>query len=125
MDVSNYPRATAHNRPRWLQILVVLMLWLSVIPASVHAITGLTFTVITPYAVLDANNCATQGPRAMYIQVDVTNNSGGTLSNLTATFDGFSAAGFTLDTGESPTRYIGTLANGATFPLYYYINYPS
>jgi hypothetical protein len=60
----------------------------------------------------------------MFLEVQVKNTSGGTLSNLLATINAFSNSSFTLDSGESSSRLIGTLANGATASLYWFINYP-
>ncbi|MFL6194240.1 MAG: hypothetical protein ACJ75H_08720, partial [Thermoanaerobaculia bacterium] len=101
-----------------------------------QAVSGLTFTRVSPFATLDSNNSCTAGPNAMYMQVNVTNTSGSTLNNLTATFNGFTnpvfggswslapVAQFQLDAEEVTTRSIPTIANGATVRLYYYINYP-
>ena len=126
----------AQRRQRSFSLLLILSLALGVMagrPAGTQAVSGLTFTAVTPFAALDSNTPCAAGPRSMYVQVNVTNNSGSTLNNLTATLNGIavnadplnpSATLFLLDNGEVTTRYIGTLANGATFPLYYFVNYP-
>jgi len=91
-------------------------------------------SAVTTIAAVDSNNCAGgAGPHAMFLQVRVTNTSGGALSGLTATLNGFPASApvppspptaFTLDLGETTSRSIGTLANGASASLYWYVNYP-
>ena len=111
--------------------VIVAVLASAVNTQNVQALSGLTITAITPYATLDSNSSCTDGPRSMFIQVRVTNTSGGTLNNLTATLDfatstpgGSHTGNWQLDSGESPTRYIGTLAAGASANLYYFVNYP-
>jgi uncharacterized repeat protein (TIGR01451 family) len=118
--------------------LVVLILGLGLVGGSdpARAVSGLTFTRVTPFATLDSNNSCASGPNAVYLQVNVTNTSGSTLSNLTATFNGFTnpvfggswsitpVAQFQLDAEETATRTIPTIANGATVRLYWFINYP-
>ena len=98
---------------------------------SVNALTGVTVTSITPYVTLDSNGSCTDGPRAMYMQAKVTNTSGGTLNNLVATVNfttttpgGSYTGSWALDTGQSTTFYIGTLANNATYNVFFYITYP-
>jgi cysteine-rich repeat protein len=94
---------------------------------------NVTITGITPFAAVDSNNCAGSGPHAMYLQVNVTNNTAGTLTGVTGTLNSFPASApvppdpptaFTLDLGESANRTLGSLAAGATGNLYYLINYP-
>jgi uncharacterized repeat protein (TIGR01451 family) len=109
--------------------MLLLCLVSSATPPNIYAINAgdLTFTLITPYLAQDSNDSCAAGPKAMYIQVRVANPAGGTgtLTNLTANLSAFSgSAGVTLDLGELATRYIGTLADGASFPLYFYVNYP-
>ncbi|KAB8140884.1 DUF11 domain-containing protein [Chloroflexia bacterium SDU3-3] len=113
----------------WLRWVMVAFLWSLFIPQSVFALSSgdLTFTLVTPYLTQDSNNSCAAGPKAMYIEVLVTNPAGGTgaITNLTANLSAFAgAAGVVLDSGESSSRYIGTLADGASFPLYFYVNYP-
>src|SRR4051812_40766291 len=109
-------------------LMLVLVMLMGELPPHVFALSSgdLTFTLVTPFLSLDSNNSCSAGPNASYIEVLVTNPVGGTgsLSNLTANLSAFTgAAGVTLDTGESATRYIGTLADGASFPMYFYVNY--
>lgn len=126
----------SQQRVRWPSTLLIWTLVFSVLALGAVRVSptyaigpgDVTFTAITPFAAQDSNNsCGPSGPRAMYLQVNVTNpvgGSAGNLANLTATISGFTGpAGVTLDAEESPTRYIGTLADGATTQLYYYINY--
>jgi uncharacterized repeat protein (TIGR01451 family) len=92
---------------------------------SAHALTsGVTVTSITPYAALDHNNSCSIGPRGMYLQVNVQNTTGATLTGLSANISSFSDSSFTLDSGESATRYIGNLSANQTTSLYWYVNYP-
>src|SRR6266545_5056816 len=121
-----------------LSALIVFLLGLGLVGWSdpARAVSGLTFTRVTPFATLDSNNSCVDGPNAIYLQVNVTNTSGSTLSNLTATFNGFTnpvfggswsvtpVAQFQLDAEEVATRQIPTIANGATVRLYWFINYP-
>jgi uncharacterized repeat protein (TIGR01451 family) len=126
-------RSAGYSYPRWLHTLVVFTLTVallaSVTPPHVFALSSgdLTFTLVTPFLSQDSNNSCAAGPKASYIEVLVTNPAGGTgaLTNLTANLSAFAgSAGVTLDSGESPTRFIGSLADGASFPLYFYVNYP-
>jgi hypothetical protein len=129
---SGQPHMRAH-RPHYalravLSWMLVLLLLSATLPQHVFALSAgdLTFTLVTPFLPQDSNSSCTAGPKAIYIELLVTNPAGGTgaLNNLTANLSVFSgAAGVTLDTDESPTRYIGTLADGASFPLYFYVNY--
>src|SRR5215207_5073465 len=125
--------AAEYRLPRWLHVIVVFVLMATMLastsPSRVFALSAgdLTFSLITPFLSQDSNNSCVAGPKASYIEVLVTNPAGGTgaLTNLTASLSTFAgAAGVTLDAGESATRYIGNLADGASFPLYFYVNYP-
>ncbi len=116
--------------PRLL-LLVVLLAGLFGQPQPAKALAGITVTAITPYVTLDSNDSCNAGPRAQYVQIRVTNTSGGALNNLTATINfpattpGGSYTGtWQLDAEELTTRYIGTLAAGASASLYYFVNYP-
>ncbi len=116
--------------PRFM-LLVVLLAGLFGQPQSVKALTGITLTAVTPYVTLDSNDSCNAGPRAEYIQIRVTNTTGGTLNNLAATINfpastpGGSYTGtWQLDAEELTTRYIGSLAAGASTSLYYFVNYP-
>jgi hypothetical protein len=95
---------------------------------------NVTITPITPYAAIDSNNCSgPEGPHAMYLQVNVTNNTAAALTNVQAVLNGFAAStasppnpppSFALDHGESASRFVGALGAGATAALYWYVNYP-
>jgi uncharacterized repeat protein (TIGR01451 family) len=101
------------------------VLYSMLVPSAAHALTnGVTITSITPFAALDSNNSCGAGPRAMYLQVDVQNTTGIPLTDLSANINSFSNSAFTLDAGESATRYIGNLGAGKTTSLYWYVNYP-
>src|SRR5919198_527889 len=112
----------------WLRrlggLLALFLLTIAVavlFPMPADALSGaVVFRAVTPFATLDSNNAIASGPHAMYIQVNVTNTSGTTFTNLLATFNGFtSTAVASLNTGESALRYIGTLAPGAVAKLYW------
>ena len=126
---------------RALQVGLILLLGFGAIgqvfgPSAAYALGpgDMTITAITPFAAVDSNTCVGgDGPHAMYIQVNVTNNTAGLLSDVSATLNGFPASAasppspptaFTLDLGESTTRLVGSLGAGATAPLYWFVNYP-
>ena len=93
--------------------------------AATYALSAgeVSVTGITPFAALDSNSPCSAGPRAMFVQANVKNTSASTLAALSASFTGFTGAGFALAPGESPNRYIGTLAPGATASLFWYTDY--
>jgi uncharacterized repeat protein (TIGR01451 family) len=130
---STQPHGEPRHRFSWLQALLALVLVLGMLaadtPPNVYALNAgdLTFTLVTPVLPQDSNDSCAAGPKAIYIEVLVTNPVGGvgTLTNLTANISAFAgAAGVTLDAGESTTRYIGPLTDGASFPMYFFVNYP-
>jgi uncharacterized repeat protein (TIGR01451 family) len=86
--------------------------------AGAVSITPVTDTLL----VLDSNSPCS-GPRAAYIGFKVTNTSGGTLNNLEVTLSNF-ATGFALSGGQVAKQFIGTLANGASDAVYWYVSYP-
>ncbi len=93
-------------------------------PARALTAGQVSITAITTVAVIDANFPCTQGPSAMYLQVNVTNTSGGTLSGVMAALSGFPTNGFALGTGETTTRTIGAMAPGAVARLYWFVTQP-
>src|SRR5215831_2992716 len=118
-----------------LFILIGTIFWSGTSFRPAHALTAgqVSLTLITPIAVIDANapcKSATgaSGPSGMYLQVDLTNTSGGTLTGVNATLvfttPKADAYGFQLGTGENPVRQIGTMANGAVDHLFWYIDQP-
>jgi Thrombospondin type 3 repeat len=73
---------------------------------------------------LDANKCNAQGPRGAWLSFVVTNTGATSLTNVTATFAGFTGTNGTYF--EAPTdlvRTFSTLAAGATQPVYFYVDY--
>jgi len=74
---------------------------------------------------LDNNNaCADppEGPRAMWLEIGVTNNHvTETLTGVTLELSGFASSYYTLT--ADPERYAGNLAPGATFYGYWYVDY--
>ncbi|HUR00389.1 MAG TPA: hypothetical protein VM166_13115 [Gemmatimonadaceae bacterium] len=72
---------------------------------------------------LDSNNPCASGPRNTYVYFRVTNTTGASLTNLSATITGF-AGGITLSGGQVATQFLGTLAAGSTRTVYWYVQYP-
>src|SRR5262245_51475123 len=117
-----------------LGLLTLVALLLSSRDAGALSPSDLTISAVTPFAAVDSNACASgAGAHAMYLQVNVTNVSAGTVSGLSATLNGIPAApvsppsppaAITLGAGESTQRFIGTLAPGAVGSLYFFVNYP-
>jgi uncharacterized repeat protein (TIGR01451 family) len=95
------------------------------LPTAAHAVTSgqVQVTAITPFAAIDSNNACTEGPTAMYVQVNVKNTSSTTLTNLSANINTFTNSKFKLKTGELPDRFIGNLAPNATASLYWFVSY--
>lgn len=73
---------------------------------------------------LDSNSPATAGPHAMYVSYRITNTSGASVANLSATLAGFSG-GIALAGGQSATQYVGTMAAGQSRTVFWFITYPS
>jgi len=74
----------------------------------------------------DANNCAQDGPRANYLQIEVINNSAITQTNLVVSFASFSnPTNFMLTGGQRPTQKIASLPAGTSDTLYWFMRYPS
>ncbi|HET7189886.1 MAG TPA: hypothetical protein VFI52_17155, partial [Gemmatimonadaceae bacterium] len=73
---------------------------------------------------LDSNSPATAGPHAMYVSYRITNTSGASVANLSATLAGF-GGGIALAGGQSATQYVGTLAAGQSRTVFWFITYPS
>ncbi|HEU5087875.1 MAG TPA: hypothetical protein VFT99_10530, partial [Roseiflexaceae bacterium] len=61
------------------RLVLVCMLLAAAVPRHVFALSSgdLTFTLITPYMAQDSNDSCNAGPKAMYIEVLVTNPLGG------------------------------------------------
>ena len=76
--------------------------------------------------VSDSNNCSGgDGPHAAYVAFQVTNTSGGTLTDLSGTLGDPSAfAGFAFAGGQPATILIGTLTAGQSRTFYWFIEYP-
>jgi len=111
--------------------LVILSLFAAPNAIPVRALSGLTFTLVTNRAAVDANNCPIDGPTAMIIQINVTNTSGTNFSDLTfAITAGLGPTNiadtttYMFGTGETPSRYIASLPTGTTTRLYYYVFVP-
>ncbi|GAB4147091.1 MAG: hypothetical protein OHK0017_08390 [Patescibacteria group bacterium] len=78
-----------------------------------------------PLLVADSNSCGTTtGPNAAYVAFRITNTSGSTLTNLTATISGLNTAGGQiLGNGQPATQAVGTLTNSSSRTLFWYIIY--
>ncbi|MBN2390641.1 MAG: hypothetical protein JXR84_07960 [Anaerolineae bacterium] len=73
---------------------------------------------------IDSNKpCAPDydGPHGMWLAIAITNNATETLTNTIATLSGFNSAYYALTV--DPVRYIGTLAPGATFYGFWFVDY--
>ncbi|MDX9955455.1 MAG: hypothetical protein RBT75_15255 [Anaerolineae bacterium] len=93
--------------------------------ASRGAPSDITFTVLSGSAAwMDSKACADPpvGPRALWLEIAVTNtNSTETLTGVTATLSGFTSGDYDLT--ADPQRYVGTLAPGASFHGYWFVDY--
>lgn len=106
-----------------LGVLLVLGLG-SAAPVAALGSGDVSITLVTGgELVSDSNNCFTQGPQAVYVGFRITNTSGGTLNHVQATLSGF-VSGFGLAGNQPATQTIGTLANGSSDTLYWYVYYP-
>jgi hypothetical protein len=109
-----------------LGLIAAIVLFAIVAPGTVHAAPGVTIQAITPYALVDnqASNCTNNTtPHAMYLQVNITNTSGSTLTNVQATLS-FSTSGFELAGGQAATIYLGTMSPGEVKPVFWFVTYP-
>jgi len=73
---------------------------------------------------LDSGSPATAGPGAMYVHYRITNTSGASIPDLSATLSGF-GGGIALAGGQRATQYVGTLAAGASHSVFWFLGYPS
>lgn len=122
-----------HPKFYWFYILGIVAILVTTVfqPGPVKLNTALALSpgsvsislISSPTLVSDSNNCPTAGPTAAYVGFKVTNTTGSTLTNLSATLSGFTS-GFALAGGQAGTLYIGTLAPGASTTVYYYVSYP-
>jgi uncharacterized repeat protein (TIGR01451 family) len=128
---------TTNSIARLILLVLLTGFLLSSFPSTLFAVTNadLTFTLLSGDnaaknqkfvvdSVLSQCNAGT-GPQATYVGYRITNTAGGTgtLTNLTATLGGFDA-GFGLAGGQPAMLQIGTLADGASVELYWYVSYP-
>ncbi|MFN8526368.1 MAG: hypothetical protein U0821_24985 [Chloroflexota bacterium] len=90
-----------------------------------YALSGgdVTFTLVTPFAAIDSNQCESAGPKAMYVQINLTNNTGSQLNNLTATINLTDDGDYSLDATELSSKFVGSIAAGATKPVFWFVNY--
>ena len=71
---------------------------------------------------IDSNNCASAGPRAMYVGGIITNSGGSTVTNIVATMSGL-GSGFFLAGGQPASQSIGSLGAGESTGVYWFIGY--
>lgn len=74
----------------------------------------------------DQNECYKNiGPRAVYVGVEICNNSAVTQDNISMTLDAFSSTGFALAGGQTATMSVANpLAPGACDTIYWFCTYP-
>jgi hypothetical protein len=122
----------------YIQIITIAMaIFLFLGATQAFAQAGVSFKLITgndagdtsttplhhQKLIVDSNNCGSQGPQGAYVGFQITNDSGSELTGLEATLGGFDS-GFALSGGQIATQPIGTLANGASSVVYWFISYP-
>lgn len=71
---------------------------------------------------IDSNQCASQGPRAMFVGGIVTNSGASTVTNIVATISGL-GSGFFLAGGQPASQSIGALGAGQSTGVYWFIGY--
>ncbi|HEY0149482.1 MAG TPA: hypothetical protein VGB70_10830 [Allosphingosinicella sp.] len=71
---------------------------------------------------LDSNNCANEGPRAMYVGGVLKNNGLVAVTNINATMSGL-GGNFYLAGGQPATQSLGTLGAGQSTGLYWFVGY--
>ncbi|MDH3644513.1 MAG: hypothetical protein OES38_20575, partial [Gammaproteobacteria bacterium] len=117
---------------RWTSALTLLVACFLSASALALAPGDITFTLTTGDSgtnnqdlIVDSNNCGGgDGPRAAYVGGTLTNTTGGSLTNLTATMSGFDVAnGFDLEGGQVATQFVGSLGPGLSRNIYWYIEY--
>ena len=94
-------------------------------PASAHDVVPPPVTIVMEHAgdlYLDSNKPCTDGPRASFVPFRITNTSGATVTDLTASISGFNAA-IALGGGQPADQYIGALAAGETRYVYWFVSY--
>jgi uncharacterized repeat protein (TIGR01451 family) len=122
------------------QSVIFLALWTCLSALGAAPAWGLSSGQVSirlasgPKFVSDSNNCSGgDGPHAAYVAYAITNTSGSTRTGVVATLNGFGAqpgsipnppASFTLAGGQAQTQLLGTLANGETRHVYWYVAYP-
>jgi uncharacterized repeat protein (TIGR01451 family) len=71
---------------------------------------------------LDSNNCANEGPRAMYVGGVVTNGGLLAVTNISATMSGL-GGNFYFAGGQPATQSLGALAPGQSTGIYWFVGY--
>ena len=109
-----------------MRLLAALLLSLVFGSAAEAAITfnlrtGNSTTLIQSMPI-DSNQCASSGPRAMYVGGLVTNTGAATVTNVVATISGL-GNGFALAGGQAATQSIGALGAGQSTGVYWFIGY--
>jgi len=83
--------------------------------------TGNATTLIQSMPI-DSNQCASSGPRAMYVGGLVTNTGAGTETNIVATLSGL-GNGFALAGGQPAVQSLGALGPGQSVGVYWFVGY--
>ncbi len=102
--------------------LLLAAVWLPVVQ-ELQACTGITIArTSSPYFILDSNKPCVDGPTAAYVSIRVTNTGGTALTNVSLKMDSFTlSTAFRLLSPSDSSHYIGTLAPGASYVGFYFI----
>ncbi len=71
---------------------------------------------------IDSNQCASSGPRAMYVGGVVTNTGAATVTNIVASLNGL-GNGFFLAGGQPQSQAVGALGVGQSTGVYWFVGY--
>ena len=77
-----------------------------------------------PFYSVDSNNGCLNNPNAAYVGFQITNITGGTLTDLYVKLSDFTHSGFGLIGNQDSLQYIGTLTSGSSDIVYWYTGYP-
>jgi fimbrial isopeptide formation D2 family protein len=108
-----------------LRLLALLAALLFAVPAEAAVTFSLRTgndTSKTQSMPIDSNNCAANGPRAMYVGGVITNTGGAAVTNVVATISGL-GSGFALAGGQATTQTIGSIGAGQSTGVYWFVGY--
>lgn len=92
-----------------------------------HALTSGQVGIVrttSPQFTLDSNKPCTDGPRAAYVGIKITNTGVSVLKDLRLELSAMSGAGFTLLGPLDSGVYLGRLSPGESRTAYFYFKYP-